>query len=38
VASAFLYGLGLSELTKEEMEKNDPHYQVIITLRARKAV
>jgi hypothetical protein len=36
VASAFLYGLGVGELTKTELETNDPHYQVIITMRAVK--
>ncbi len=36
VASAFLYGLGVGELTKNELETNDPHYQVIISIRAQK--
>jgi SAM-dependent methyltransferase len=31
VASAFLFGLGLPELKKEQLDHNDPHYQVIIT-------
>ena len=37
VASGFLYGMGAGELTKEELEHNDPDYQVIITARAVKA-
>lgn len=36
VASAFLYGMGLPEMKKEEMDAHDPHYQVIITARAVK--
>lgn len=36
VASAFLYGMGLPELKKEQMDYNDPHYQVIITVKAIK--
>ena len=38
VASAFLFGMGLPELKKEEMDTHDPHYQVIITARAVKPV
>lgn len=30
VATAFLYGMGLPELKKEQMDYHDPHYQVII--------
>ncbi len=36
VAAAFLYGLGLPELRKEQMDRTDPHYQVIITAKASK--
>lgn len=36
VASAFLYGMGLPELKKEQMDSCDPHYQVIITVNATK--
>jgi glycosyltransferase involved in cell wall biosynthesis len=36
VASAFLYGMGLPEMKKEQMDYHDPHYQVIITVRATK--
>ncbi|WP_227990766.1 glycosyltransferase [Flavisolibacter ginsenosidimutans] len=38
VATAFLYGMGLPEMKKEEMDAHDPHYQVIITARAAKPV
>ncbi len=36
VASAFLYGMGLPELKKSQLDYNDPHYQVIITATATK--
>ena len=36
VASAFLYGMGLPEINKEQLDQHDPHYQVIITVRAVK--
>ena len=36
VASAFLYGMGLPEINKEQLNQHDPHYQVIITVRAVK--
>ncbi len=36
VATAFLYGLGQPEITKEQMDATDPHYQVIITASAVK--
>lgn len=36
VASAFLYGMGLPEVKKEQMDYHDPHYQVIITVSATK--
>lgn len=37
-AAAFLYGLGRGELTTRELDHLDPDYEVIITVRARKAV
>lgn len=36
VASAFLYGLGLPELKKEQMDFQDAHYQVIVAAVAAK--
>ncbi|MEO5647727.1 MAG: glycosyltransferase, partial [Chitinophagaceae bacterium] len=36
VATAFLYGMGLKEIRKEDMDFVDPHYQVIITAKAVK--
>ncbi len=36
VASAFLYGIGISEVSKEKLDFHDPHYQVIITAKAVK--
>lgn len=36
VATAFLWGMGLPELKKEQMYYNDPQYQVIITATAVK--
>ena len=36
VATAFLYGIGLPEIKKEQMNYNDPHYQVIICASAVK--
>lgn len=36
VATAFLYGIGLPELKKEQIEYNDAHYQVIICASAVK--
>lgn len=38
VAAAFLYGMGLPEMGKENMDFHDPHYQVIITAKAVKKV
>lgn len=35
-ATAFLYGMGNTELTDEEFQQNDPHYQVIIAAKAIK--
>lgn len=36
VATSFLYGVGLPEMKKEELDYIDPHYPVIITARAQK--
>ncbi len=36
VASAFLYGMGLPEISKQKMDERDPHYQVIISVVAVK--
>ena len=36
VASAFLYGVGVGELTKKEYDYKDPDYQVIIAAKAVK--
>jgi glycosyltransferase involved in cell wall biosynthesis len=36
VATAFLFGVGLPELKTEQMNFNDPHYQVIIAATAVK--
>ncbi|QHL89097.1 glycosyltransferase [Nibribacter ruber] len=36
-ASAFLYGLGLPEVAKEKLDVQDPHFQVIIAVRATKS-
>ncbi len=36
VASAFLYGVGKTELKQEELDYQDPHFQVIITGKATK--
>ncbi len=36
VATAFLYGIGLPELKKEQLDAHDEHYQVIITAVAIK--
>lgn len=36
VASAFLYGMGLPEFKKENLNVNDPAYQVIISVKAVK--
>ena len=37
VASSFLYGLGLPELKKEQLDYKDPFYQVIITVHTMKS-
>jgi len=36
IASAFLYGMGINEVKKEQLDYHDPHYQVIITALATK--
>jgi SAM-dependent methyltransferase len=36
-AASFLYGLGRGELTRRELDHRDPDYEMLITLRARKA-
>jgi glycosyltransferase involved in cell wall biosynthesis len=35
-ASAFLYGMGLAEIKQQDLDFNDPHFQVIVTARAVK--
>ena len=34
--SAFLYGVGLPELSKEQLDHHDPHFQVIIAVKTTK--
>jgi SAM-dependent methyltransferase len=36
IASAFLFGMGVSELTREQLDEDDPYYQVLITAAATK--
>ena len=36
VAASFLYGIGLPEMKKEELDYHDPHFQVIISTKATK--
>lgn len=38
IASAFLYGMGMNEVKKSQLDYYDPHYQVIITSKAIKTV
>ena len=38
VATSFLYGAGLPEMKKEELDYVDPHYPVIITASAQKPI
>jgi glycosyltransferase involved in cell wall biosynthesis len=38
IASAFLYGMGVNEVKKKQLDYNDPHYQVIITAKATKTI
>jgi SAM-dependent methyltransferase len=35
-ATAFLYGLGITEVSTEKLNHHDPHFQVTITLKAKK--
>jgi len=35
-ATAFLYGMGITEVSAEKLTYHDPHFQVIITLKATK--
>jgi glycosyltransferase involved in cell wall biosynthesis len=37
IASAFLYGMGVNEVKKQQLDHTDPHYQVIITAKATKS-
>ncbi|MFC5269473.1 glycosyltransferase [Adhaeribacter terreus] len=37
-ATAFLYGMGLPEVPRHKLDHHDPHYQVIITVKAQKAL
>lgn len=36
IATAFLYGMGMGEVTKKQLDFRDPHYQVIITAKVIK--
>ncbi len=36
VAAAFLYGMGLPEVSKEKLDHHDEHFQVIVTVKAVK--
>jgi hypothetical protein len=36
-AASFLYGMGVTELTKHQLNYSDPHYQLVITAAAKKA-
>ncbi len=36
IASAFLYGMGVNEVKRKQLDYNDPHYQVIITAKVTK--
>ena len=38
VASAFLYGMGISEVTASQLDSHDPQFQVINTVKAVKAL
>ena len=37
-ATAFLHGISADELTKDELDHRDRHYEVLVAVRARKAV
>lgn len=36
IASAFLYGMGVNEVKKTQLDYKDPHYQVIVTSKSVK--
>jgi hypothetical protein len=36
VAAAFLYGMGVTEITKDQLDHFDPHYQLIVTGKVTK--
>jgi glycosyltransferase involved in cell wall biosynthesis len=36
IASAFLYGLGVTDVTADKLDFNDPHFQVTVTAKAIK--
>nr|MDQ6890483.1 methyltransferase domain-containing protein [Bacteroidota bacterium] len=38
IATAFLYGMGIGEVEKSKLDVHDPAFQVIITVKATKAV
>lgn len=38
IATAFLYGMGITEVEKDKLNINDPSFQVIITVKATKAI
>ncbi|MBC7890468.1 MAG: glycosyltransferase [Ferruginibacter sp.] len=38
VATAFLYGMGVTEVSQERLDHHDPHFQVIITVKAVKGM
>jgi glycosyltransferase involved in cell wall biosynthesis len=38
VATAFLYGMGLQEVPLEKLAYNDPQFQVVVSVKARKAI
>lgn len=38
IAAAFLYGMGITEVSQEKLDHRDPHFQVIITVKAVKAL
>ncbi len=35
-AGTFLYGMGLEEVSTKKLDQVDPHYPVIITVKAQK--
>ncbi|WP_240731563.1 glycosyltransferase [Hymenobacter radiodurans] len=38
IAAAFLYGMGVSEVTTQQLQDHDPHFQVINTVKAVKVL